>query len=264
MPYRIDLPDAGEDVLDRLVELGALDVERVHERGIAALMPDSVAPAQLADALGVEGLTVSAATGRDADSVWVLSPRPVRAGRLLVAPSGVPAEPGVLRLIDGSAFGTGLHPTTLLCLEALDDALRSAIPERVLDVGTGSGILALGALMLGVPHATAVDTDEPSLRVAAANARLNGMTDRVQFERGGPGAVAGAWPLVLANVLAATLIEMAPVLVQRVGHQGRLVLSGIPAALGRDVGSAYRRLGMHALDGRSRAGWLALVLQASW
>ena len=174
MPYRIDLANAADDVLDRLVDLGAIDVERVREHGIAALMPDSLAPDRLAHALGVDHLAVSPATGRDADSVWVLSPRPVRVGRLRIAPADAKAEPGVLRLLDGSAFGTGLHPTTALCLDALDDAVRSAVPEAVLDVGTGSGILTLGALMLGVPRAMALDVDEESLRVAADNARSTG------------------------------------------------------------------------------------------
>jgi ribosomal protein L11 methyltransferase len=264
MPYRVDLRDVGDDVLDRLVELGALDVERVQDRRIAALMPDGVAPERIAQALGVGDLVVSAATGRDADSIWVLSPRPVRVGRLRIAPAHADGERGVLRLVDGPAFGTGLHPTTALCLEALDENLQNAPAGDVLDVGTGSGILALAALILGVPRATAVDVDDASLGVAAENARINGLSGRVRFALGGPEAVSGTWPLVLANVLAAALVDMAPVLVRRVSHRGRLVLSGIPVSLEREVGDAYRRLGMHAVGANARAGWAALVLQASW
>ena len=69
---------------------------------------------------------------------------------------------------------------------------------------------------------------------------------------------------MLANVLAAPLIEMAPALVRRVGRQGRLVLSGIPASVEPEVESAYRRLGMRRLEVKSRAGWVALVMAASW
>jgi ribosomal protein L11 methyltransferase len=268
MPYRVDLRDVtvagGVDPLDRLVELGALDVEGVRERVFAALMPDSVAPEEVAGALGVAEVAVSPAAGRDADSVWVLSPRPVRAGRLLIVPAHLDAEPGALRLIDGPAFGTGLHPTTALCLEALDEAVQADVPAAVLDVGTGSGVLALAALMMGVPRATGVDIDEASLTVAGENARLNALRDRVRLARGGPDAADGAWPLVVANVLAASLIEMAPVLVRRVGHQGRLVLSGIPVSVEPEVAAAYRRLGMRLVDVKSRAGWVALVLRASW
>ena len=74
----------------------------------------------------------------------------------------------------------------------------------------------------------------------------------------------GTWPLVLANVLPAPLIEMAPALVRRVGHHGQLVLSGIPSSVERDVDQAYCRLGMRRVRAKSRAGWVALGLRASW
>ena len=265
MPYRIDLRDATDETLDRLVDLGALDVELLHDGAMAALIPDGITPDQLAGALGTAGFVVSPAVGRDAGSVWVLSPRRIHIGRLRMVPAQFETEPGALRLIDAPAFGTGLHPTTALCLEALDDAVQqSVIPDAVLDVGTGSGLLALGALVLGVPRALAIDLDGDALRVAAENARINGLDARLQLARGGPDAVTGTWPLVLANVLAAPLIEMAPAVVRRVGHRGRLVLSGIPLSVEQDVIQAYRHLGMRRVDVKSRAGWVALVLQASW
>lgn len=264
MPYRIDIPHFHDDALERLVELGALDIDRVQEDSVAALMPDSVAPEQVARALGIDDVSVSPAVGRDADSIWILSPRPVRAGRLRIVPARAEAEAGVLRLIDAAAFGTGLHPTTALCLEALDETLHSTVPHAVLDVGTGSGVLALAALVMGVPRACGVDIDDDSLRVAEENARMNGLSERLHLARGGPEAVTGTWPLVFANVLAASLIEMAPALVRRVEHQGVVVLSGIPISVEQEVGNAYRRLGMRSVGVRSRAGWVALVLQASW
>ena len=264
MPYRVDLHYRGDDALDRLVELGAIDVECSQDGGITALMPDSVAPGQVAGALGVDGISVSPAAGRDAASVWILNPRPIRIGQVRIAPAHTEAEPGVLRLVDGAAFGTGLHPTSALCLEALDAIVQIARPEAVLDVGTGSGVLALAALMLGVPRALAIDLDDGALREAAENASLNGIADRLQLARGGPETLTGTWPLVLANVVAASLIEMAPALVRRVGHDGRLVLSGIPSCLEADVDRAYRDLGMRRVRPMSRGGWVALVLQASW
>jgi ribosomal protein L11 methyltransferase len=174
------------------------------------------------------------------------------------------AEAVALRLIDAGAFGTGLHPTTALCLEALLDAVQTDCPDAVLDVGTGSGVLALAALMMGVPRAMGLDIDNEALRVAAENARINAIDDRLQLATGGPDAVAGTWPLVLANVLAAPLIEMAPALVRRVGHRGTVVLSGIPDSVEQDVDQAYRRLGMQRVGKTSRAGWVALVMRASW
>jgi ribosomal protein L11 methyltransferase len=266
VPYRVDIRNVAPSALDRLVELGAMDAECVRHGEIVALMPDSVAMEQIARALGVGigDISVSPATGRDAGSVWVLSPRPISIGRLRIVPAHSEAEPGALRLVDAAAFGTGLHPTTVLCLEALEEEVRIAPPDAVLDVGTGSGLLALAALILGVPRALAIDIDDDALRVASENARINALDERLQLARGGPDAVTGTWPMVLANVLPAPLIEMAPVLVRRVGHQGQLVLSGIPSSVEREVDQAYRRLAMRRQRVKSRAGWVALVLRASW
>ena len=264
VPYRLDVRHAAEDAIDRLIELGALDVERSQEGEVAALMPDGVPPERVAGALGVETVSVSPAVGRDAESVWILSPRRVHLGRLRIVPAGAEAEPGALRLLDAPAFGTGLHPTTALCLEAIDAAVQAGPPDALLDVGTGSGVLALGALMLGVPRALGIDLDDAALAVAAENARLNDLQDRLQLARGGPEAIAGRWPLVVANVQAAPLVEMAPALVRRVSRYGALVLSGIPASAEGDVERAYRHLGMRRLRTERRDGWVALVLQASW
>jgi ribosomal protein L11 methyltransferase len=201
---------------------------------------------------------------RDAGSVWILRPRPIRIGRLRIIPPDGPAGAGTIRLADSAAFGTGLHPTTALCLEALEEAVSIVVPDVVLDVGTGSGVLSLAALQLGVRRAVGIDIDEEALRAAVKNAKLNGVADRLAVMRGGPETVAGSWPLVLANVLAAPLIQMAPTLVRRVGHHGRLILSGIPFAVEPDVDQAYRRLGMEHVRSLSRGGWVALVMQASW
>ena len=196
--------------------------------------------------------------------MWVLSRRPIHVGRIRIVPAHLDAEPGDLRLADDAAFGSGLHPTTTLCLEAVEDTATHTAPAAMLDVGVGSGVLALAALILGVPRVLGIDIDEEALRVAAENARLNALEHRLQLARGGPEAVTGTWPLVVANVLAAPLIEMAPSLVRRVGHHGQLVLSGIPAALERDVEHAYRHLGMQRLRVTPRAEWIALVMRASW
>jgi ribosomal protein L11 methyltransferase len=252
VPYRIDLRIVERDTLDRLIELGAIDAELSDEGGLAALMPDRIPPAEVASALGVADVEVSPAIGRDAASVWVLSPRPLHLERLGI------------RLTDAPAFGTGLHPTTSLCLDALEEIVPATSPERVLDVGTGSGVLALAALRLGVPYATAIDVDDEALRAAAENARVNGLSDRLRVERGGPDVLTGMWPLVVANILAAPLIEMSPALVRRVAHHGELVLSGIPASVEQEVDRAYARVGMRHVRAMSRDGWAALVLQASW
>jgi ribosomal protein L11 methyltransferase len=161
-------------------------------------------------------------------------------------------------------FGTGLHPTTALCLELLEELVPQDSPSGVLDVGTGSGVLAIAALVLGVPRAMAIDIDPEAVRVAADNARRNGVGDRLEVSHGGPDELTDAWPLVLANVLAAPLIEMAPVLVRRVAHRGQLVLSGIPQSVDEEVVRAFRRLGMWHARTSARGGWAAVLLRASW
>ena len=298
MPYRIDLRGAPADALDRLVEMGALDVDAI-DGGIAAIMPDGVLAADVASAFGLGldlGLDnafrpgrghereespenergdagdarVSPARGRDNESVWVLTPRPVQAGRLRIVPAEWPAAPAgppeaaALRMIDGSAFGTGLHPTTALCLDTLDDQLTAWRPDRVLDVGTGSGILALAALQWGVSHVVAFDIDGEAVRAAAENARLNGLSSRLHLVHGELTALSGSWPLVLANVLAAPLMDMAPALARRVGRGGRLVLSGIRASLASDVEQAYRHAGMRPVGAHARDGWSVLTFHSSW
>ena len=264
MPYRIDVSVDQADAFERLIELGALDAELLSPGRLAAIMPDTVTPDQVSRALDTPHFTVSAAKGRDAGSVWVLGPRPVSVGPLRIITADTPGEPGDLQLLDGDAFGSGLHPTTRLCLEALIDLIATTRPEAMLDVGTGSGILALGALRLGVPRATGIDIDTDALDVAAENARLNSLEGRLQLVKGDVSAVDGTWPLVVANVLAAPLIEMAPPLVRRVGRSGLLLLSGIPRGLQDEVLRAYRHLGMHQLRAATSDGWTALTLRTSW
>jgi ribosomal protein L11 methyltransferase len=266
VPYRLDLTHARTDAVDRLIELGAIDVELSSDGGLAALLPDRMTPRTVAEALGisVSDLTVSPARERDDGSVWVLSPRPIRIGSLWIVPAHGHADPDAIQLVDSAAFGTGLHPTTALCLELLQEHVRHASRGAVLDVGTGSGILALAALKLGVPRVLGIDVDDRAVHTATENARINGLSARFEAARCGPDALSGTWPLVLANVLAAPLMEMAPMLVRRIGHHGQLVLSGIPCSLEHDTVASYLRLGMRRMSSTSRDGWVAVVLQSSW
>lgn len=220
--------------------LGALDID-ITDHGIAAILPDSVTPETLTAQFDPASLTVSAAIGRDDASVWMLSPRP-----------------GALRLTDSDAFGTGYHPTTALCIEALEEILRIDQPECILDVGTGTGILALTALTSGVPRATGVDTDPTALEAAKENAQLNQLSDRLELVLGGPEKLDGRWPLVIANILTAPLIEIAPALINRLAINGQLILSGIHESLVAEVRRAYQYFGINLIDAKTRGGWTIL------
>ena len=263
LPYRVDISSPPPECLDVLVQLGALDIEAVNT-GVAAILPDVVTPDRLAGALQVSSMTVSPAVARDNDSVWLLSPRVVRIGGVLIAPPEAIAPCNALRLIDSTTFGTGHHPTTALCIEAIEEILTAERMDSVLDVGTGSGILALTALMLGVPQAVGLDIDADAVKVAAENTRLNQLENRLKLIIGGPDVVHGSWPLVVANLIAAALIDMAPVLVRRLASRGRLVLSGIRSSLESEVRQAYEHFGVRIIDSNRRAGWTVFSARASW
>jgi ribosomal protein L11 methyltransferase len=174
------------------------------------------------------------------------------------------AAPGqrVIVLEPGRAFGTGLHETTSLVAAVLaGEALRGA---TVLDVGCGSGILAMVALALGAAHVRAVDVDPDAVAVTRENAERNGLADRIAAEETPVGAMTERYPVVLANIEAKTLVELAPALTSRVATGGLLVLSGIlapdvaPAQL-EDVRRAFASLKEEAV--RRKGEWIAVVMR---
>jgi ribosomal protein L11 methyltransferase len=143
----------------------------------------------------------------------------------------------VIRLDPGRAFGTGTHPTTRMCLRwiARHGKAGDVAWPRVLDYGTGSGVLAIAASRFGASAVDAVDIDEAALEATAANARANG----VALRAGSPASVAGPYALVVANILAAPLKLLAPVLSILLDEGGTLVLSGILARQADELREAY-------------------------
>ena len=133
----------------------------------------------------------------------------------------------VIELDPGMAFGTGTHGTTRLCLEAVAALFEERVRRRVLDVGTGSGILAVAAAALGAERVLACDIDADACAIAGDNARLNHVSDRVEVSGAPLQALEGGFDLVLANILAEENIRLGDALVTRVAPGGVLVLSGI-------------------------------------
>lgn len=190
---------------------------------------------------------------------WLKDFRPMRFGRRMwVCPAGQRPEGRaevVLELDPGLAFGTGTHPTTALCLEWLDGAIRGG--ERVLDYGCGSGILALAALKLGASQAAAFDIDPQALHATRENAAKNGLADRITVADRAAG-VGGEFDVVLANILSGPLVELAPDLAARSRPGGALVLAGLLARQADEVAQAYRPwfdIGPVA----DREGWVLLA-----
>ena len=166
----------------------------------------------------------------------------------------------VLELEPGRAFGTGLHETTSLVCGALVEHGEELRGKPLLDVGTGSGILALAALHLGASHATCTDNDEEVIPVVLENAERNGMASRVTAAAIGLDAVDGTFPVVVANIEARVLVPMASELKAKVAKGGLLVLSGILLPQEGDVIAAYAPF--QVVSAPKKGEWVAIVLRA--
>ena len=224
----------------------------VPDDGVAALR------AALGDRWPVALVTVD-----DGADAWREHARVVRAGRVVVRPPWVPlgpVAPGevVVEIDPGPTFGHGAHPTTRLCLEALDRLLPGDGGSTVLDVGCGSGVLAVAAVLLGAAGAVGVDVDPAAVDVTRASAERNGVADRVAA-RPVADTPEGPFAVVVANIGAAVLRELAPRLVARVAPGGALVVSGLLDPPPPDLAAAFAPLAVVA-DERTD-GWTALTLR---
>jgi ribosomal protein L11 methyltransferase len=166
----------------------------------------------------------------------------------------------VLALDPGMAFGTGLHPTTRLCLAALERlADRGGIEGRaVLDVGCGSGILAIAAVRLGAASALGVDTDPIAIEATTANARRNRIARRIHAREGSIPTAAGPFDVVLANLIASLLVRLAPELGGELAPGGTLLASGILADREAEVHDAFEGAGLRVTDRLVEGDWVAL------
>jgi ribosomal protein L11 methyltransferase len=273
----IDVPPDDADLLSaELFELGAQGVE---ERDATTLVKGAAgkvtlvasfatheeareAIAALEPALGARLEEVVGDAWRDA---WKEHFRPFAlTPSIVVRPpwEAYAEKPGerVLVLEPGRAFGTGLHETTSLVAGALDAHGGELAGRPLLDVGCGSGILALVGIELGASGARAVDVDPEAIEVTRENATRNGLEGRVDADCAPIEAIDGTYPVVVANIEARVLIPMAEALGARVAPGGLLVLSGILAPQKDDVRAAYGRFALESAPAKGE--WVALVLRA--
>lgn len=199
---------------------------------------------------------------RDWVRAWLDDYQPLAFGSLEILPHGFEPTPGktTVHLDPGLAFGTGTHPTTALCLDWL--AQQSLQSLRVLDYGCGSGILAVAALKLGATEACGVDHDPQALLASRDNARRNGIADerlRLYLPADAPAETAD---VVLANILAGPLVQLAPQLSRALAAGGCLVLSGLLEDQAEAVMAAYRPA-LQFEPPRLREGWVCLVARAA-
>jgi ribosomal protein L11 methyltransferase len=274
-------PDAREAIEYGLMEAGALGTEtRDTDPNQIVVIGYFDAPPQaeslraaLLDACRVYGLTPDArldlkiheVPDRDWLAEWKKNWQPIKTGRFIVAPPWIESvtlasEPTdgviIIRIEPGMAFGTGTHETTRLCLKAIENHFRGG---SFLDVGTGTGILAIAAArMFADARIEACDTDAEAVEIAKDNARLNQVGDRIQFSVGSVHDQTASADLVCANLTAPVIVELLPALLA--ATCGRVILSGILDSQVETVRSRLEELGATILEVDQDGEWVALIV----
>ena len=249
--------DGGDEPL---LEPGPAETPLWREIVVTGLFRQDMDVTRVASALGeaeFSVLDIDELADRVWEREWLTRFRPAQFGRRLwVCPTQCtpPAEAQVVMFLDpGLAFGTGTHPTTRLCLEWLDGHVEEGM--TVIDYGCGSGILGIAALLLGARSVIAVDNDPQALSATVSNATANGVAGKLEALLPAEVPEQPA-ELVIANILAQPLIDLAPRLVRLVAPGGRLVLSGIMQAQQQLVIDAYPNVRFNSP--RVEEGWVCL------
>ena len=196
---------------------------------------------------------------------WRKYYHPLEIGRrLAVVPSWQEYDTARVKLLldPGLAFGTGGHETTSLCLEALDELVQGG--ERMLDIGTGSGILAIAVLKLGAASAEGVDIDPVAVRTAVENAALNQVEDRFSGLVGDLSDQArGTYQIITANIVANAIISLSPAVPGLLAEGGHFIASGIIDTRADEVEEALRAAGLAVAARKEKRGWVCFVCTAA-
>lgn len=210
---------------------------------------------------------LSVVTAEDWSSSWKVHFKPIRVGkRMLIVPtwedSPVLPDELVIRIDPGMAFGTGGHETTRLCLELLEQVMDESsllhVPS-LLDLGTGSGILAMASALLGAGRILALDIDSEAILVAKDNIALNDLDDVIECGTIPLEVLSECFDIILANILAEELLRLAPDLVKRMNNGGWLILSGILTEKEALVRSCFDELPLTYTRTLHAGEWVAIL-----
>ena len=216
------------------------------------------------------GLALSEIADEDWSQTWKAHFKPLRVGRrFLVSPTWEKAPPDperlVIRIDPGRAFGTGHHESTRLCLEWLEsypqDPGYNPAGLSLLDVGTGSGILAIGAALLGFRKVVGIDNDPEAIEVARENIIVNGLSGKIQLLCATIEEVSGRFDVIVANIHSMPLIGMSETMASKLSEGGRLGLSGILAEQAGEVRAEYERRSLRLTGTTSEGEWVMLAFE---
>lgn len=208
-------------------------------------------------------ITVSELAVEDWAESWRRYYRPFRVGRRLVIKQSWndydARDDDLVMVVDpGLAFGCGCHPTTCLCLELLERYLFPG--AAVCDIGTGTGVLAMAAALLGAKEVVAVDNDPVAVRVARETIAANGLSGRITVEQGHLlDKIKGVYDIVVANILADAVMEAAPRVLRLLQHGGTYITGGIPEERGEEVARLLENTGFRVSQTATRDGWTSVV-----
>ncbi|HJC53787.1 MAG TPA: 50S ribosomal protein L11 methyltransferase [Candidatus Gemmiger stercoravium] len=240
------------------------DIVKVHMYLAPDENPAEILPLfrERLDAAGIPyELTTAGVEQEDWQNAWKKYYHAMDIGkRLAIVPGWEEYETDrtVITMDPGMAFGTGTHETTSLCLEVLDERVRGG--ERVLDIGTGSGILAIAALRLGAACAEGVDIDPMCVRTAGENALRNGVQDRFTVLVGDlSDKASGVYNIITANIVAAAILSLAPHVPALMAPGAVFVASGIIDTRKEEVLAGLRGAGLDPFEVREKRGWVCIV-----
>lgn len=248
-----------QDLLDQPRDIVKVHMYLAPDENLAEVLPLF---RERLEASGIEyTLSTAGVEQEDWQNAWKKDYHAMDIGKRLAIVPGweeYQTDRTVITMDPGMAFGTGTHETTSLCLEVLDERVKGG--ERMLDIGTGSGILAIAALKLGAAEAEGVDIDPMCVRTAGENAERNGVQDRLKVLVGDlSDKASGVYNIITANIVAAAILSLAPHVPALMAPDAVFIASGIIDTRKDEVLEGLRAAGLDPIEVHEKRGWVCIV-----